>query len=735
MRSSVSASRATSAPSDSARSRFSGVLAVAITRPAPSAFASCTARLPTPPAAAWMTTDSPGSHARGVVQQQPRRRALHDECQCRHVVDSIRNIEHLPRVGDRALGIPTAVDQGDDPPTVARCGRRPRRRAPVAAAWATGTSSLPDACRRSSHPRAPPRRALGRGRALVRDLGGNERIRPAELCDDNGAHGSSLPRSQHGTPARRHRSPAGNTLTGMDSTLACLATWMPRQRWYAAKGRPPSLRLVSWWDLPPASDEDADARIRTFLVADEGALPVVLYQIPVVSRATETVDAAPDHIIGSPEPGTTFIDGPFDPAYARALIRLVTRGGEGRGPRTIANGHPTRHVAAGRAADRERHDRRAVQHLADLPLAPACPSSARSTGSCIRVSTPTSSCRRRSPTRDRRTCRARSAGSTASGRTSPTAQGTVTGSLAAAQEFLPDVDDAWRVALQAAARAEDFRERGTRPRRGDRRRPRRARRALPDPRCARRGPRRTPQRRGSGDWRSRSPRCRPSPIGAARSKPSTPTRSRSSGRALQRIHGDYHLGQVLQAPEQRMGAAGLRGRAAAPDGRAHAGRPRAARRRGHAPVVRLRRRARSASMTRSARPRRCASGRATRDTRSSTATRSAPARISTPLRPLLAALELDKAVYEAIYEARNRPTWVVDPAARDRAARRATRARRLTRTRIRRPRRRARPRPSSSSSSSSVASARAYQASHSAMRRPIAAWNRSVAAPGVVSPK
>ena len=50
---------------------------------------------------------------------------------------------------------------------------------------------------------------------------------------------------------------------------------------------------------PPVTDAEpqgnasvhvpAGARVRTFLVSDEGSLPAVLYQIPVVSRATATV--------------------------------------------------------------------------------------------------------------------------------------------------------------------------------------------------------------------------------------------------------------------------------------------------------------------------------------------------------------------------------------------------------------------------------------------------------------
>lgn len=56
---SAAPSIAASAPSSSVSFRFSAVEADAITRPAPSGRASCVASEPTPPAAEWITTDSP----------------------------------------------------------------------------------------------------------------------------------------------------------------------------------------------------------------------------------------------------------------------------------------------------------------------------------------------------------------------------------------------------------------------------------------------------------------------------------------------------------------------------------------------------------------------------------------------------------------------------------------------------------------------------------------------------
>ncbi len=277
----------------------------------------------------------------------------------------------------------------------------------------------------------------------------------------------------------------------MDSTLACLAAWMPRQRWYAAKGRPPSLRLVSWWDLPATRPDDADARVRTFLVADEGALPAVLYQIPVVSRATETVVADAEHVIGSPEPGTTFIDGPFDRAYAAALLELVIAGGTVTGPQSTVVGHAASSVATpdlgafdARVLSGEQSNTSLIYEGPGTPL--ICKvyrqlhpglnpdielQTALADAGSTRVPRPVGWVEGRWPDL-------------------ATAHGVISGSLAFAQEFLPGVEDAWRVALLAAARGVRLPFAGARARNGDRGSPSGSRPAISDADCLGERPRR-----------------------------------------------------------------------------------------------------------------------------------------------------------------------------------------------------------------------------------------------------
>ncbi|MET0736261.1 MAG: aminoglycoside phosphotransferase [Microbacterium sp.] len=445
----------------------------------------------------------------------------------------------------------------------------------------------------------------------------------------------------------------------MDSTLACLAAWMPRQRWYAAKGRLPSLRLVAWWDLesPPGS---GDARIRTFLVADEGALPVVMYQIPVVARATATVDAIPDHIIGSPEPGTTFIDGPFDPAYAEALLRLVTQGGGGLGPRMTASGIPNPPAVTAEA----RHASVLTGEQSNTSLI------YRSDGGATPII-----CKvyrqlhpGLSPDIELATALAdagsahvpRAIGSVeATWPDLATAQGTVSGSLAFAQEFLPDVQDAWRVALRAAAQGDDFRE-GAHALGS----------ATADVHLAL--ARLFPTLETDADSRAATAETWRRRLSIAIAEVPAIAERRVAIEAVyeravavpwpraQRIHGDFHLGQVLYVAGRGWVLLDFEGEPLRP--MAERTRPDLALRdvagmlRSFdyvAGSIRLDDPARSPEAIRDWA---LAARAAFLEGYAETSGTDLDAQI-----PLLAALELDKAVYEAIYEARNRPTWVTIP--------------------------------------------------------------------------
>ena len=244
----------------------------------------------------------------------------------------------------------------------------------------------------------------------------------------------------------------------MESTLACLTSWMPQQRWYAAKGRAPELRVVAAWDLPDphAARGAARAVVTTLLVADDGADPVVLYQVPVVARATSSVDPASAHIIGSPEPGTTLIDGPFDPSYTAALLHLVTRGGSGEGERARATGHPSASVPAdaayvGAVLSGEQSNT-SIVFRGDGDASPIIAKVFRQlhagTNPDIELQTGLA---------EAGSAYVPGAIGSVSGAWPHQVTGfRVEGSLAFAQEFLPGVEDARRVALAAAEAGEDF---------------------------------------------------------------------------------------------------------------------------------------------------------------------------------------------------------------------------------------------------------------------------------------
>ncbi len=93
---------------------------------------------------------------------------------------------------------------------------------------------------------------------------------------------------------------------------------MARQRWYAGKGGVPRLRTVG--DIPLASP-DPDALVHILLLADDADARKAVYQVPIVER--HGVPAGSEsHLIG-PNGDRAVFDGPYDPAFAAALLGAI----------------------------------------------------------------------------------------------------------------------------------------------------------------------------------------------------------------------------------------------------------------------------------------------------------------------------------------------------------------------------------------------------------------------------
>ncbi|MGD8193432.1 maltokinase N-terminal cap-like domain-containing protein [Herbiconiux sp. P18] len=334
-----------------------------------------------------------------------------------------------------------------------------------------------------------------------------------------------------------------------------LTAWIREQRWYAASDASPALTRVGVWSL---IDHKHQVGLETHLLLDESGPEKVLYQVPLSFRSSPLLGGE-RHLIEKIEGdgGPVYVyDGPHDPAFSRALLGLMLDDELEAGPAspegTVAEGHhaltsPEIRVTDSHVLRGEQSNTSIIYDLVHLNGKPAGPVICKLFRALSDGLNPDVT--------------VQSALSDAGSRLVPRAVGSVSGTwcdprvdggrasghLAFAQEFIPEVEDAWRVALRAAEQGESFEALG---------------KALGEATAqvhtelARLFPVReaTPEVVGTitASFRSRAAQAIAEVPALAGEAEAIEAVFRAAEGAewppLQRIHGDYHLGQVLAVP-------------------------------------------------------------------------------------------------------------------------------------------------------------------------------------------
>ncbi len=126
--------------------------------------------------------------------------------------------------------------------------------------------------------------------------------------------------------------------------------WMPHQRWYHGKGHVPQLRRVGGFRF---EDPEGEVGCETLLLADEAVSPAVVYQVPLTYRPAP-LEGGEHALLGTMEHsvlGTRWVyDGPHDPVYVGQLIATILGAGVSDvaqasvGSNAVATGSSTGHV-------------------------------------------------------------------------------------------------------------------------------------------------------------------------------------------------------------------------------------------------------------------------------------------------------------------------------------------------------------------------------------------------------
>mgnify|MGYP001028451220 FL=1 len=442
-----------------------------------------------------------------------------------------------------------------------------------------------------------------------------------------------------------------------------LPGWLAAQRWFTGSGRTPVLRRIGGYRL---EDPAGEVGVEVHLVVDESGPTPVTYHVPLTYRGEpapelhQALVATAEHS----ELGPRWIyDGCHDPVYVQALADLMHSGGTvtGEGEDSRLTGCATTTAAAG--------PRPVVRRSAVLVGEQSNTSIIVETGEPGESAPVIIKVFRVLQSGDNPDVAVQSALAEAGSTRVPRPVGWVTGDwphpdggtahghLAFAQEFLPGVQDAWRTALVAAREDRDFTDRA-----------RELGVATAEVHATLRGSfgteELTPERRATILDRLRARHTDAVTEVPALSEYDEQVTSVFAAAAeadwppLQRIHGDYHLGQVLDVPDRGWVLVDFEGEPLRPlEERT-------------LPDLALRD---VAGMLRSFD---YAAGSLAQDTDLDRAGWARAARAAflegyaaqsgedpAAASAVLTALELDKALYEVVYEARHRPAWVGIPVA------------------------------------------------------------------------